>query len=175
MQPLRYALRSIRVTLQEHNLPWQLTSLVLNQINSPGLSILQNLEMPLIVKPFHPFILRYYWTCCFSQGILPTLIIVLVHFDMLTRTDIAKELPPVNFRDKSQPTNTSSSRTLPGGAGSRMEFQTTSDDISEERELEPARLKTPASDTLYTVWSLTLHSGDRRGEDICSTTSHIII
>jgi len=95
----------------------QLTSLVLNQIESPGVSILQNLEMPLI-------------------GILPTLIILLVHFDMLTRPQIAKELTTANFGDRSYPTNTFSSQTL--SVGTRMEFQ--SDNISEQHPAHPKEL-----------------------------------
>lgn len=84
----------------------QLLSLILNHIKNIGLPILLNLEIPLI-------------------GILPTLILVFVHFQMVpgTRTSMRYSRGP--YQDASQPTrvtvNTFTSRTIT--SGERMELK----------------------------------------------------
>jgi len=78
----------------------QFSTLILNDIQSPGLSVMQNLEIPLI-------------------GILPTLIIVLVYFGVATNPDTAKtSMQILRLRDKLHLTDNMSSKTPPVGVRS---------------------------------------------------------
>jgi hypothetical protein len=53
----RYALHYMS-TLQTIISLHQFSTLILNDIQSPGLSVMQNLEIPLIVNTFHLLMLR---------------------------------------------------------------------------------------------------------------------
>jgi len=108
----------------------QLLSLILNHIKNIGLPILLDLEIPLI-------------------GILPTLILVIVHFRTVPGTRMSMSYYSHSHqKDASQPAritvNTfNMSRTITGG--SRIEFKTGTVDTVHDDNVLDARAKADAS------------------------------
>ncbi|GLB39810.1 hypothetical protein LshimejAT787_0703200 [Lyophyllum shimeji] len=105
----------------------QLLSLILNHIGSVGLPVMLNLEIPLI-------------------GILPTLIIVCVHFQMIPGTRTLQRHSQSHHNSTSHPTrivvNTFTSRTV---IGDRMEFKAGTLGIPHDDDGLARRAKTDAS------------------------------
>jgi hypothetical protein len=102
-----------------------------------------DLEMPLIVCAIvSPCLPGHHWlTARLYQGILPTLIIVLVHFDMVPGTSTSRRYARgTTFQDRSHITMTTLQTDTTLSTGERMEFKTgTIASESDYPEQEPRR------------------------------------
>jgi hypothetical protein len=120
---------------------WKIACLVLGRMKSPGLTVMLNMEVPLIVKPFVSLSNSLFLNALALQGILPTLIIVLVHFDLVTgggRGGAAnKPDQSIDFRTMSQIGDSVSSAVLSVGNTLGPNHTTSVISTLEEQGVEP--------------------------------------